>query len=411
MLEKLKKYERIFLSTFNIAYRRYLFARIDFNDRFIAIFGPRGVGKTTMLLQYLQDLKKLKKNALYITLDYPFLVNFDLFDFCEEFVEHGGEYLLIDEVHRYKDFAVHLKSVYDVFKNLKIIITGSCATSILSAKADLSRRVTLYHLNGFSLREFLEVHYHLNLQRYTLENILQNHIDICKNIIQQIDIQTVWKNYLEFGYYPFFFDKRTNFLQNLLETINLTLDIDLVSLGLIEQKYTYKLKKLLEVICASEPFEVNYTRIAAAAEISRAKLYDYINYLKNGELINLLEEDTRGIKKIAKPAKIFLNNTNLLYAFCDEQKIGTVRETFFVNQVQEMYDLSRLQKVETRKLQLAGTGERLMISNGYNRYNARFAVRLSPHGRIYFLQATLSHGDCSRTDEMITKVHGFSKED
>ena len=143
------------------------------------------------------------------------------------------------------------------------------------------------------------------------------------------DILKEFRSYLETGYYPFFFDKRTSYYQSLLNTINLTIDLDLTSLGLVEQKYTYKLKKLLEVICESKPFEVNYSKIAAMAEISRVKLYDYISYLNDGQMLLLVDENIRGLKKVQKPAKIYLNNTNLLYAYCEKCEIGTVRETFF----------------------------------------------------------------------------------
>ncbi len=337
MLKTIQKYQDRLLSKFNIKYRRYLFQKIDFNDKMIAIFGARGVGKTTLLLQYLQDLLSQNKKALYISLDYPFLAGSDLLELAEEITDKGYEYLLLDEVHRFKDFSIYLKSIYDIY-NIKILFTGSSATSILNAKSDLSRRVTLYNLKGFSFREFLEYKNKTTLKAYNLEEILKNHIDIAKNIKIKNILQE-FKEYLEVGYYPFYFDKSSSFYQNLTNTINLTIDIDLPSLGLIEQKYSYKLKKLLEVICESEPFEVNYTKIAQMAEISRVKLYDYISYLADAELILLINQAVKGLKKINRPAKIYLNNPNLIYAYCQNQKIGTIRESFFANQVLTNYDI------------------------------------------------------------------------
>ena len=333
MLNKILKYQNRLQKSFNIDYKRYLYHTIDFNDKMIAVFGARGVGKTTLLFQYLKELQEQGNNALYISLDYPFLSGIDLIELVEEFVESGGEYLLLDEVHRYEAFASHLKTIYDLF-DIKVIFTGSSATSILNAKSDLSRRVTLYHLNGFSFREYLEVRYQLSLEHYTLEEILNNHIKITTSVVNnRFDILKAFKAYLKRGYYPFYFDKKSSYYQNLLNTINLTIDLDLTSLGLIEQKYTYKLKKLLEVICESKPFEVNYSKIATMAEISRVKLYDYISYLNDGQMLLLIDENITGLKKVQKPAKIYLNNTNLLYAYCEETEIGTVRETFFANQV------------------------------------------------------------------------------
>jgi len=338
MLKSIQKYQERLLKKFNITYKRYLFNEIDFSDKMIAIYGARGVGKTTMLLQYLLQLQSKDQSVLYISLDYPFLSGVDLVDIVEEFVEGGGEYLLLDEVHRYHDFSQYLKTIYDLF-DIKVMITGSSAISLLNAKSDLSRRVTLYNLVGFSFREFLELKYKQNLQTLVLEDILQNHIDI-SNDLNLKNILSNFKEYLEVGYYPFYFDKRFSYYQNLLNTINLTIDIDLTSLGLIEQKYTYKLKKLLEVVCESKPFEVNYTKIAQMAEISRVKLYDYISYLDDSQMLLLIEEQSKGLKKISKPSKIYLNNTNLLYAYCQNNEIGTIRETFFANQLSTKYKLN-----------------------------------------------------------------------
>lgn len=325
MLDTIKKYQTRLQKSFTITYKRYLYDRIDFDDKMIAVFGARGVGKTTLLFQYLKALEAQGSKALYISLDYPFLSGVDLIELVEAFVEEGGEYLLLDEVHRYEAFAAHLKTIYDLF-DIRVVFTGSSATSILNAKSDLSRRVTLYRLNGFSFREYLEVKHGLSLQSFTIEEIVSDHTAIATSINSNaFDTLKEFRTYLETGYYPFFFDKKTSYYQNLLNTINLTIDLDLTSLGLIEQKYTYKLKKLLEVICESKPFEVNYSKIATMAEISRVKLYDYISYLNDGQMLLLVDENVTGLKKVQKPAKIYLNNTNLLHAYCENSQIGTVR--------------------------------------------------------------------------------------
>jgi len=279
MLTNIRKYQERLKKSFKIAYKRYIYNLIDFDDKMIGIFGARGVGKTTILFQYLKELELQNKKALYISLDYPFLSGVDLIDLVEEYASEGGEYLLLDEVHRYEDFSSYLKTIYDLF-DIRVIFTSSSATSILNAKSDLSRRVTLYNLNGFSFREYLEFKHKIVLKICDIKYVFQNHNKIVKDLaISNMDILKEFKEYIEVGYYPFYFDKQTSYYQNLLNTINLTIDLDLTSLGLIEQKYTYKLKKLLDVICESKPFEVNYTKIAAMAEISRVKLYDYLSYL------------------------------------------------------------------------------------------------------------------------------------
>ena len=333
MLDKLLSFQNRLKKSHTIQYRRSLYKEIDFDDKMIAIFGARGVGKTTLLFQYLQELEEKGKNALYISMDYPFLVGADLIEIVEEFVESGGEYLLLDEIHRYSDFSAYLKTIYDMYA-ISVVFTGSSATSILNAKSDLSRRVTLYNLGGFSFREYLEFKYRTTYESYNVEILVENHIDISNEIVKKnSNILKDFKEYLKVGYYPFYFDKKSSYYENLLNTINLTIDLDLTSLGLVEQKYTYKLKKLLEVVCESKPFEVNYTKIATVAEISRAKLYDYVEFLNDGQMLLLVDAYVKGIKKINKPAKIYLNNTNLLFAYCQKSEIGTVRETFFANQL------------------------------------------------------------------------------
>lgn len=328
MLKMIEKYQERFLKTFKEDYKRYLFPKIDFEEKLIGIVGARGVGKTTMLFQRLLELKKQKKQCLYISLDYPFLSSINLSEFAFEFAEKGGEYLLLDEVHKYSDFASHLKMIYDL-SNLKVLFTGSCAMSILNAKSDLSRRVSLFELEGLSFREFLELSHKRSYPSYSLQEILSSH----QEIVREMGISAKdFEDYLRFGYYPFYFGKKSSYFESLLNTINLSIDIDLTSLNLIEQRYTYKLKKLLEVICESEPFEVNYTKISALAEISRVKLYDYLSYLNDAKLIRSVDMQCNGLAKMAKPAKIYMNNTNLMYAY-KTPKIGNVRETFFVNQL------------------------------------------------------------------------------
>lgn len=324
----IEKYQERFLKIFRADYQRYLFHKIDFEEKLIGIVGARGVGKTTMLFQRLLELKKQQKRCLYLSLDYPFVGSMNLSEFAFDFAERGGEYLLLDEVHKYNDFASHLKMIYDL-SDLKVLFTGSCAMSILNAKSDLSRRVSVFGLEGLSLREFLELFYKKSFKPYTLEDIIEHHQDIAR----ELDVKSKdFGDYLRFGYYPFYFDKKNSYFESLLNTINLSIDIDLTSLNLIEQRYTYKLKKLLEVICESEPFEVNYTKISTLAEISRVKLYDYLSYLNDAKLIRSVDMQCNGLAKMAKPAKIYMNNTNLMYAY-KNPKIGNVRETFFVNQL------------------------------------------------------------------------------
>ncbi len=346
MLEKLYFTEKILLNNLNTKFRRYLYAKVDFSSQMVAIVGARGIGKTTLLLQKLQQLKEKypQNHSLYFSFDLPFVATIDLFEFAGEFQKKGGRYLLLDEIHKYKNFSTHLKAIYDVYPNLKVLFTGSCATSILNAQADLSRRVVLHHLYGLSYREFLEITTEQKLEAYSLEDILKNSPTIVDNLMKKFRPLEHWDNYLERGYYPFAFKDEENFLGLLYNTINLTIEIDLLNLGLIKVESIEKLKKLLTIICQSEPFSINITKVAALCELSRNSIYHYLTHLHKGELLNIVHNNKKGLAKLAKPDKVYLNNTNQLFAMCNEHKRGTIRETFFANQVGNIYPLTSSDK-------------------------------------------------------------------
>jgi len=221
------------------------------------------------------------------------------------------------------------------------LFTGSCATSILNAQADLSRRVVTHNLYGLSYREFLAITIDQELKAYNLEDILENSSDIVDELMAKFKPLEHWDRYLERGYYPFAFNDEKNFLELLYNTINLTIEVDLVNLGLIKAESIEKLKKLLTIICQSEPFSINITKVASLSELSRNSIYNYLMHLDKGELLN---NSKKGLAKLAKPDKVYLNNTNQLFAMCREHKIGTVRETFFANQVGNMHEVTSSDK-------------------------------------------------------------------
>ena len=342
MINRLYTNEKIILKNLKIDFKRYLYDKIDFSSQMVAIVGARGVGKTTLLLQKLKELRKKspKHHSLYFSFDLPFVSTIDLFEFAGEFQKQGGRYLLLDEIHKYKNFSTHLKAIYDVYPNLKILFTGSCATSILNSQADLSRRVVIHRLYGLSYREFLSITMKQELPSYTLEEILKNSSDIVDDLMEIFIPLEHWGNYLQHGYYPFYFSERSYFLELLYNTINLTIEVDLLNLGLIKPNSIEKLKKLITIICQSDPFKVNITKIATLSELSRNSIYSYLNHLQRGELLNIVLNNKKGLALLAKPDKIYLNNTNQLYALCSEQKIGTIRETFFANQVGNLHTIT-----------------------------------------------------------------------
>jgi predicted AAA+ superfamily ATPase len=217
--------------------------------------------------------------------------------------------------------------------NLKVIFTGSSAIKLHHSKADLSRRAILYKMNNLSFREFLEIKLNKNFKTYSLKEILENHIEIAFEITSQIKPFEFFEEYLKNGAYPYYFENKQNYPIKLEETINATIEFDLGLIFDIKPINSIKLKKLIYLICNSEPFELNITKLSQKIEINRNTLYQYLYYLDRGNIIKLLDSKTRGDSIFVKPQKVYLNNTNLNYVYCDNQQIGTIRETFFVNQL------------------------------------------------------------------------------
>ena len=342
MLKNIIKLEKRILKGLKTEYKRYFFDRVDFSSQMIAVVGSRGVGKTTFLLQYLKDLKAEypAHKSLYFSYDYPTNVDIKLYELAEEFAKVGGKYLLLDEIHKYKDFALDLKAIYDFFPDMKVVFTGSCAVSIYNSQADLSRRAVLYHMNGLSYREFLELTLDKKLPTFSLEEICTDSVSIVDKLSEQFVPLEYFSEYLKYGYYPFYFSDKDNYLKQLTAVVNLTIDVDLVMLGYIKPSFANKLKKLLNVICYSKPFELNITKVSANIEVSRNTLYAYLEHLTKGDLLTVVADNKKGLTALSKPEKLYLNNTNLSYALCDEPEIGTIREGFFANQLKESHKIT-----------------------------------------------------------------------
>lgn len=342
MLTNSIKLEKRILKELKSTYKRYFFDTVDFSSQMIGIVGSRGVGKTTFLLQYLKELKTQypSHKSLYFSYDHPSHVDINLYELAEEFAKVGGEYLLLDEIHKYKNFALDLKAIYDYYPKIKVIFTGSCATSIYNSQADLSRRAVLYHMNGLSYREFLELTLDKKLPTFSLEEICRDSVTIVDKLSEAFIPLEYFGDYLKHGFYPFYFSDRNNYLKQLTAVVNLTIDVDLVMLGYIKPTFANKLKKLLNVICYSKPFELNITKVSASIEVSRNTLYAYLGHLEKGNLLTVIADNKKGITALSKPEKLYLGNTNLNYALCNEPEMGTIREGFFANQLQASHQLT-----------------------------------------------------------------------
>ena len=339
MLEKLIENSSFYLNNLPRVKKRYFYDEIDHNDKLIGIIGARGVGKTTYLLHYLKNLNLPLSKKLYISADSVEVAKNSLIEIAKSFESIGGEVLVIDEIHKYKHFEIELKQIYDMLK-LKVIFSGSSAIELEHKKADLSRRAVVYNVNGLSYREFIDFKTDIKLSSYSLEDILSNHTDIAFKIKEQIKPLEFFKEYLQYGYYPFYFDNPKSYKIKLNQTINTVIEVDIPSIFKIKYENISSLKKLITLICSSEPFKLNIKELSAKIGIDRDTLYLYLEYLNRGKIFRIIRPVYRGDSIFVKPDKIYLNNSNLNYSYCVEASIGTIRETFFASMIDNKYSLA-----------------------------------------------------------------------
>ncbi len=318
----------------NVETIRDFYNQIDWNDRLIGIKGQRGVGKTTLLLQYIKKNFEPDNSTIYVSLDNIFFQSNSLYDFAEEFILKGGKYLFLDEVHRYKNWGVEIKNIYDDFPDVKIVFTGSSILQLKKAKADISRRAVMYEMPGLSFREYIIFETGLIFKSFSFPEILKNHTTIVREIIKNIRPLALFEEYLNFGYYPFYLESRNTYHTRLTEALNMVLEVDIPQFESIQISHINKLKQLLYIVAESVPFKPNMKKIAERTGISINTLKNYLQYLWEAQLIDLLKIPDKGMSLLAKPEKIYLNNPNLLFNLAiDNPSKGSVRETFFINQV------------------------------------------------------------------------------
>jgi predicted AAA+ superfamily ATPase len=333
-MESLIERYRKKLALVQVNFIRSVFHKIDWTDRLIGLRGPRGIGKTTILLQYLKLHHENDETALYISLDNIWFSEQNLVEFVDDFVKRGGKKLFIDEIHKYPNWAQELKNIYDDFPEVSVVFTGSSLLEILNARADLSRRAAMYSMQGLSFREFLNLEHGFEFSPLNLNEIIENHGKIATEIVGKIQPIKYFSTYLKTGYYPFFRDNPNTYDQRLEEIVNFILEIELPTLRQVDPSYIIKLKQLLMVISSSVPFKPNVTKLAERIGINRNTLITYFHYLEESGLTQQLFKDAKGITRLQKPDKIYLDNTNLLYTIAPQNvQIGHVRETFFANQL------------------------------------------------------------------------------
>ena len=333
------KYLRL-LSSVKLKPKRYLYDIIDWHERFVIIKGQRGTGKTTLVLQYIKSTIKNLDESLYVSLDDIYFSGNKLSDMVEEFVTGGGKYLFIDEVHRYKGWSLELKNIYDFYPELKIVITGSSALSFFIHSADLGRRASIYDLPELSFREYIYFVEGVLFETISLSDIIGNHNNLALSINSKIKSVKLFREYLRMGVYPYVLTNRTKYPEKVEASINTVIDNDIPAIENISYESRIKMKKLLLMMATSSPFKINISELSRKMETSRDILTKYLNLLSQAGIIKLLTSDGIGYQIIRKPDKVYFSNSNLMYAINEKPDIGTIRETFFLNQLSTIHKIN-----------------------------------------------------------------------
>ena len=327
-MELLKQLSDSAVKSTDTRFLRYMYHLIPWENRMTAIVGPRGVGKTTLLLQYIK-LHLSTKDALYVSAESIYFANHTLFDTAMRFSQYGGRHLFIDEVHKYKGWATELKMIYDNLPSLQVVFTGSSVLDIYKGTADLSRRVLVYQMQGLSFREFLNMRFGTDVPAYSLQQIVDHEVVLPQQIEHPL---ALFDEYIHHGYYPFFNDY--GYEMRLGQIVSMTLETDIPQYATYSIAVSTKLKELMQVIADSVPFKPNMSTIATAVKVDRNKLPDYFDLMGRAGLISLLREPTKGVRVLGKVEKVYLDNTNLAFALTtSEPDKGNLRETFFFNQM------------------------------------------------------------------------------
>lgn len=366
----------------NAPVRRDLMDEIDWNDRLIGIKGTRGVGKTTFLLQYAKEKFGTDHSCLFINMNNFYFSKYTLVEFAAEFVKRGGKVLLIDQVFKYPEWSHDLRACYEMFPTLKIIFTGSSVMRLKEENPELSGIVKVYYLRGFSFREYLNLQSGNCFRAYTLQEILENHEQIAKTILRNVKPLDYFQDYLHHGFYPFFLEKR-NFSENLLKTMNMMIEVDILLIKQIELKYLSKIKKLLYLLAVDGPVAPNVSQLATEIQTSRATVMNYIKYLADARLINMVYPKGEEFPK--KPSKLMMHNTNLMYSIypvkVEEQD---VLDTFFMNTL-----------YKDHKLYKGDKGTSFMVDNGLHFRICAEGCKLKNNPNVYYAlhKLELGHGN------------------
>jgi predicted AAA+ superfamily ATPase len=314
-------------------FHRYMYDQISWESRMFGLVGPRGVGKSTMILQYIKEHRDFR-HILYIGADHLYFSSHTLVETVDEFAKEGGEQIFIDEIHKYENWSRELKQIYDSHPDVKVGFTGSSVLDIYKGFSDLSRRAPIFMMQGLSFREYLKLFHNIEVSVYTLEDILE-----LKAVLTDVNHPLpLFRDYLKRGYYPF--SGESDFEIRLRQVINQTMEVDIPQFANMNASTGRKLKKLLAVIAQSVPFKPVMDSLATVVGVSRNVLPDYFLYMEQAGMIGQLRDDTGGIRGVGKVEKVYLDNTNMAYLLGSETTdVGNIRETFFYNQMRVVSDV------------------------------------------------------------------------
>ena len=333
-MEELFKKHRILISQVSTEIIRDMMHTINWDSQLVAIRGSRGVGKTTLMRQYIKlTYGNNAGEALYCVMDSIYFTTHSLLDVAERFHITGGKHLFLDEVHKYPNWSKEIKEIIDLWPDIKITFTGSSLIQILNADADLSRRVLSYNMAGLSFREFLRFYKNIDLPIYPLNKILTDPDDICDDICSKCHPQPLFEEYLHVGFYPFYDGNETEYFSRIENVISFIIDQEMTLFCGVDPAYTRKLKAMLTFLSENLPYEVNIAKLASYLELNKTTVLNYLTGMHKAELIHLLYAENKSVTKMQKPDKIYIHNTNMLCALSSAQNIGTMRECFVVNQL------------------------------------------------------------------------------
>lgn len=326
-------------------FKRYLFDKIDWNNRLIGVKGARGTGKTTMLLQYLKENPVALPYKMYLSLDDLYFSSHTLIDYVVDFYQKGGKLLVLDEVHKYENWATEIKILYDRYEDLNIIFTGSSIIEIAQQEADLSRRALLYELKGLSLREYIAFEHNISYPLLSFQNILNPEFNVYDVFDADFKPLKYLHEYYQQGYYPFYKEDKKGYLQRIRQLTRQIVEFDMAEMKGFDIRHAKKMLQLIYVVAQQVPFTPNISKLADKAKMSRNSVSNYLYFLDSAKLLQLLYSKKYSIATLQKPEKIYLENTNLLYALSEQQpNSGTLREIFFLQHLSENYQIQQAPK-------------------------------------------------------------------